>query len=39
MSRTSAAEDCFIGQQFSNKLQAFMVGYVNAVFSDYSIFE
>ena len=38
MSTTSDASDCFIGQRFSNKLQAFMISYVNVVYSNYPIY-
>lgn len=39
LSDTSIARDCFVYQDFSNKLQAFLVGYVNEVFSNYSIYK
>jgi hypothetical protein len=39
ISTTSHASDCFVNQQFSAKLQAFLIGYSNAVFSYYSIYE
>ena len=39
LSQTSSAGECFINQRFSNKLQAFMVGYVSAIASNRSIFE
>lgn len=37
MSETSWASDCFIGQAFSNKLQAYMIGYVNSIASEYAV--
>jgi hypothetical protein len=39
MSNTSSAASCFIDQQFSAKLQAFMIGYVNSIYSDYSVYK
>lgn len=39
LSDTSIARDCFVYQDFSNKLQAFLVGYVNEAFSNYSIYK
>jgi hypothetical protein len=39
MSSTSIASDCFIKQQFSNKLQAYMIGYVNSIYSNYSVYK
>lgn len=39
MSETSNASDCFIQQQFSAKLQAFMIGYVNSIYSYYSVYK
>lgn len=39
MSETSLAQDCFIKQQFSSKLQAYLIGYVNSIYSDYSIYK
>lgn len=38
MSDTSSAPECFINQRFSAKLQAFMVGYVNTIYSNYSVY-
>ena len=38
MSDTSLAAECFINQRFSNKLQAFMISYVNVVYSVYPIY-
>lgn len=37
MSSTSLATNCFVGQQFSNKLQAYLIGYVNSIYSDYAV--
>jgi hypothetical protein len=37
LSETCLAKDCFTDQRFSNKLQAFMVGYVNSILSNYSV--
>lgn len=39
LSNTCVARECFVNQNFSNKLQAFLVGYVNEIFSDYSIYK
>lgn len=38
MSGTSWADDCFIYQKFSDRLQAYMIGYVNTIYSDYSVY-
>jgi len=38
MSDTSWADDCFIYQKFSSRLQAYMIGYVNAIYSNYSVY-
>lgn len=38
MSGTSWADDCFIYQKFSDRLQAYMIGYVNAIYSDYPVY-
>lgn len=37
MSTTSSAPECFINQRFSAKLQAFLISYVNGVYSNYPI--
>lgn len=39
MSTTSNAADCFIKQKFSNKLQSYLIGYVNSIYSDYPVFK
>jgi hypothetical protein len=39
MSKTSKASDCFVKQKFSNKLQAFLIGYVNSIYSDYPVYK
>lgn len=39
MSDTSWADDCFVGQKFSAKLQAYLIGYVNAIYSNYSVYQ
>lgn len=40
MSYTSSAPDCFINQRFSNKLQAFLIGYVGStVMTPQSVYE
>lgn len=39
LSDTCVARDCFVHQVFSNKLQAFLVGYVNQSYSNYSIYK
>ena len=38
ISKTCVSSDCFIDQQFSNKLQAFLIGYVNSIYSNYSVY-
>lgn len=38
MAPDSSAVNCFVNQQFSQKLQAFMISYVNMTFSNYSIY-
>lgn len=38
MSDTSNAYDCFVYQQFSNSLQAFMVNYVQSIAGLYSVY-
>jgi len=37
ISDTSLAKDCFVYQKFSGKLQVYMIGYVNGVYSRYSV--
>jgi hypothetical protein len=37
LSGTSLARDCFVQQYFSEKLQAYLVGYVNTVYSQYAV--
>lgn len=39
LSETCVARYCFVDQVFSNKLQAFLVGYVNESYSNYSIYK
>lgn len=39
MSTTSIASECFIHQNFSNKLQAYMIGYVNSIMSNYAVYK
>lgn len=38
MSDTSSAPECFVNQRYSAKLQAFLIGYVNAIYSDPAIY-
>ena len=38
MAKDSGAANCFVNQQFSEKLQAFMISYVNMTVSNYSIY-
>ena len=38
MSGTSEAIACFVGQGFSNKLQAYMINYVASVSSSYPLY-
>ena len=35
----SSAPECFANQRFSNKLQAYLVSYVNSIASTHPIFE
>jgi hypothetical protein len=39
MSDTSWADDCFISQKFSAKLQAYLIGYVGAIYSNYNVYQ
>lgn len=39
LSNTSAAAECFIDQRFSSKLQAYLIGYVNTIYSNYSVYK
>lgn len=39
MSGTARAADCFISQKFSYNLQAYLIGYVGSIYSDYSIYK
>jgi hypothetical protein len=39
ISDTAIASECFIDQRFSNKLQAYLIGYVNSIYSNYSVFK
>jgi len=39
LSNTSSAPECFANQRFSNKLQAYLVSYVNSIASTHPIFE
>lgn len=38
MSKTSVAAECFVNQRFSNKLQAYMIDYINKIYSNYSVY-
>lgn len=38
-SGTHKAEDCFIKQSFSDTLQGYLVGYVNEIYSNYSVYK
>lgn len=38
MSDTSSAPECFINQRFSGQLQAFLISYVNSVYSNYPVY-
>jgi len=38
MAEDSSAANCFSNQQFSQKLQAFMISYVNMTVSNYAIY-
>jgi hypothetical protein len=38
LSDTSWADDCFVMQKFYDRLQAYMIGYVNSVYSNYSVY-
>jgi hypothetical protein len=39
MSNTSWADDAFVGQKFSAQLQAYLIGYVNSLYSNYSVYQ
>lgn len=39
LSGTSAAYTCFVNQKFSNKLQVYLIGYVNSIYSNYSVYK
>ena len=39
LSTTAIASDCFVLQKFSNKLQTFLIGYVNLTYSQYSVYK
>lgn len=39
ISTTSLASDCFVKQKFSGKLQAYLIGYVNSIYSYYSVYK
>lgn len=39
LSPTSLASECFINQRFSSKLQIFLVGYVNSIYSQHSVYK
>lgn len=38
-SDTSNAVECFAQQKFSSKLQAYMAGYANSIYSYYSVYK
>jgi hypothetical protein len=38
LSGTSWADDCFVYQKFAEKLQAYLIGYVNAIYSDHNVY-
>lgn len=38
MSDTSLAVECFVGQRFSAKLQAYLISYNQSVYSDHPIY-
>ena len=38
LSDTSSAPECFVNQRFSAQLQAFMISYVNSVYSNYAVY-
>lgn len=38
LSGTSWASDCFVYQKFAEKLQAYLIGYVNAAYSDHNLY-
>lgn len=38
MADNSSAANCFVNQQFSEKLQAFMISYCNMTVSNYAIY-
>lgn len=39
LSPDSIAYNCFAKQKFSSKLQVFLIGYVNSVYSNYSVYK
>jgi len=39
LSGTSWSDDCYIYQKFAEKLQAYLIGYTNAIYSQYSIYQ
>lgn len=39
LSDTCLAKKCFVDQKFSNKLQAYLIGYVNTIYSNYSVYK
>jgi len=38
MSDTALAAECFVNQRFSNKLQAYLISYVNTVYQNHPIY-
>jgi len=38
ISDTSMADECFVNQRFSSRLQAFLIGYNNSIYSEYSVY-
>ncbi|HET8689745.1 MAG TPA: hypothetical protein VFM18_24325 [Methanosarcina sp.] len=38
MSDTSLAPNCFAYQRFSNRLQAYLIDYVNKIYGDYPVY-
>jgi len=39
LSPDSIASNCFINQSLSRKLQIYLVGYVNSIYSNYSVYK
>lgn len=38
ISNTSQANECFVNQRFSGRMQAFLIGYNNSIYSEHSVY-